>query len=496
MRSCAMLRCSVGGILVMLTLAAPAAKADLPTYSVVDLGVFNGLTTGINDYGQVAGWQATVGGTRPFVWTPTTRNGITGSLSFPAGLDGATSSDAWGINESGELVGRSNSRAVFWNPTTPNGGTYGPPVELTQPGAPALLLAGGVNSFGQIVGRSDGIPFAFLFTPTSPGSTTGSVFNLGTLPGAAISFATSINDYGQVAGTSGHPFVWTPDTPNGTTGHMVGVPAQSSQVQIAINATGSIAGSYTPGLSFVWTPDTPHASTGSFVDLGTLPNSQNTLALSLNQANEVVGYVVGRSDVRGFLWTPAAGMVDLNTLLDPGITSGWSVTNAFAINNLEQIGAVANFTQPGGKAVGHFVLLMPRVAADANGDGVVGFDDLVILARHYGVASGATWQDGDFNGDGSAGFDDLVILARNYGRSLAGIQPAGRDVAFGNDAQNFAEFSRAVPGPASISLSGVAALLILLRERRPQSYATSDDLVRSRHPSTLRWGAVDSGIEA
>ena len=468
MRSRESPRWSLWGTVAIFALGTPVTKADLPTYSVVDLGVFNGLTTGINDYGQVVGWQATVGNTRPFVWTPTTRNGIAGSLSFPAGLTGATSSDAWGINASGELVGRSNRRAVLWNPTTPNGGTYGPPVELTQPGAPALQLAAGVNSFGQIVGRSEATPFAFLFTPSSPGGSTGSVVNLGTLPGAAISFATSINDYGQVAGTSGHPFIWTPDTPNGTTGQIVGLPAQSSQVQIAINAGGSIAGYYTPGRSFVWTPDSPHGSTGSFVDLGTLPNSQNTLALSLNNANEVVGYV-GPSNVRGFLWTPAAGMVDLNTLLDPDITNGWSVTNALAINNLEQVGAVANFTPPGGKPVGHFVLLMPRVTADANGDGVVGFDDLVILARHYGVASGATWQDGDFNGDGAVGFDDLVILARNYGRSLAGTQLASRGVAFGKDVQNFAELGGALPGPASVSLSGVGALLLLLRQRRPKS---------------------------
>ena len=54
---------------------------------------------------------------------------------------------------------------------------------------------------------------------------------------------------------------------------------------------------------------------------------------------------------------------------------------------------------------------------DANLDGKVAFDDLLIVARDYGM-TGAGWTDGDFNGDGKVGFDDLVIVARNYARSI------------------------------------------------------------------------------
>jgi len=64
---------------------------------------------------------------------------------------------------------------------------------------------------------------------------------------------------------------------------------------------------------------------------------------------------------------------------------------------------------------------------DANYDGKVGFDDLVIVARNYGK-SNATWEQGDFDGDGKVDFSDLVIVARNYGRSdiiiaVAGLAP-------------------------------------------------------------------------
>lgn len=54
------------------------------------------------------------------------------------------------------------------------------------------------------------------------------------------------------------------------------------------------------------------------------------------------------------------------------------------------------------------------ILGDANGDGRVDFSDLVVLAQHYGVKTGATWADGDFNNDGAVGFSDLVTLAQGY----------------------------------------------------------------------------------
>ena len=65
----------------------------------------------------------------------------------------------------------------------------------------------------------------------------------------------------------------------------------------------------------------------------------------------------------------------------------------------------------------HTVLVKYALYGDANLDGKVGFDDLVLLARNYGK-NDANWDQGDFNYDGHVGFDDLVKLARNYGRSI------------------------------------------------------------------------------
>ena len=67
--------------------------------------------------------------------------------------------------------------------------------------------------------------------------------------------------------------------------------------------------------------------------------------------------------------------------------------------------------------IGAFEYGVP-LPGDADLDGRVDFNDVVVVARHYGM-KGATWSDGDFNGDGSVRFDDLVILARNYGRTVS-----------------------------------------------------------------------------
>jgi hypothetical protein len=63
------------------------------------------------------------------------------------------------------------------------------------------------------------------------------------------------------------------------------------------------------------------------------------------------------------------------------------------------------------------------LGGDANFDGAVGFDDLVVLAQNYN--SIGSWSEGDFNGDGKVDFFDLVILAQNYNKSLVKSAPAG-----------------------------------------------------------------------
>lgn len=101
------------------------------------------------------------------------------------------------------------------------------------------------------------------------------------------------------------------------------------------------------------------------------------------------------------------------------------------------------------------------VPGDANHDGAVGFDDLITVARNYGLASGATWEQGDFNGDGKVGFDDLLTVARNYGETLTAGQLAALSPEIRLDVE--AAFAQ-VPEPAT-ALAGLAIMGLLLRRR-------------------------------
>lgn len=66
------------------------------------------------------------------------------------------------------------------------------------------------------------------------------------------------------------------------------------------------------------------------------------------------------------------------------------------------------------------VLIRSTIPGDANLDGSVGFDDLLLLTQFYGQ-SNQTWAQGNLNYDatGNVDFDDLLIVSQNYGTSLA-----------------------------------------------------------------------------
>src|SRR3989442_1451639 len=88
----------------------------------------------------------------------------------------------------------------------------------------------GLSAGGQVAGASyttgDSPTHAFLWKPSTPNGTSGSMYDLGTL-GGTESNGISINTNGQVAGSSlkngdsaYRAFLWKPSTPNGTSGTM------------------------------------------------------------------------------------------------------------------------------------------------------------------------------------------------------------------------------------------------------------------------------------
>lgn len=59
----------------------------------------------------------------------------------------------------------------------------------------------------------------------------------------------------------------------------------------------------------------------------------------------------------------------------------------------------------------------PSNTASATTPVVLDFSYLVILARHYGGSG--SFASGDLDGEGTVGFDDLLLVARNYGRTVS-----------------------------------------------------------------------------
>ena len=176
----------------------------------------------------------------------------------------------------------------------------------------AQSWAHGINDFGQAVGKSNvpvgtGADQAFVWTPTTPNGSTGTMLSIGVLGTGRSSEAYAINNAGQIAGWSywtndpvyeneHRAFLWTPDTPNGSTGTMVnlGTLGGSWSVATSISQDGKVAGwSALPGGSphaFLWTPGgtAGPSSNPQMQDLGAL-NGYNTLALGVNSAGQVVG---------------------------------------------------------------------------------------------------------------------------------------------------------------------------------------------------------------
>jgi probable HAF family extracellular repeat protein len=208
---------------------------------MVDIGSLGGGSSaafGVNDSGQVVGWSEVITGQAPhaFVWTLSEGMTDLGTLGDPSWQSVATA-----INESGQIVGWSRSsklgdvHAFSW---TAGGGM----VDLGTLGG-TRSSAEAVSDSGQVVGSShlagDAEMRAFSWT------TTGMV-NLGVLTsGSTLSAAAGVNSSGQVVGYSylhpapePHAVSWT----SGGALIDLGTLGGTTSAAAAINESGLIAG--------------------------------------------------------------------------------------------------------------------------------------------------------------------------------------------------------------------------------------------------------------
>lgn len=286
------------------------------SYQVTDLDTLGSVYSealGINDSGQVVGRVL-----RDGYWNAFTYSDNTMTYLYPVP---GTLFNASGINDNGQIVGNGKGGA-FLGYDSINWSFI--PVIGNSPGN----IARGINDEGQVVGWRDerGVYSYHAFVYKN-----GSMHDLGTLGGNA-SDAFAINSSSQIVGWSEtstlnqHAFL-------SSGGSMLDLGTISGPNSTAndINETGQIV-----GWSDVDNGIHTHASlwqNGLILDLGTLGGNYS-YAMAINDGGDVVGNSNTEDGYHAFVYVNGS-IFDLNDLIDP--SSGWILRDATDINNSGQI---------------------------------------------------------------------------------------------------------------------------------------------------------------
>jgi hypothetical protein len=200
-----------------------------------------------------------------------------------AELFGTASTDPYGINNSGQIVGSNGLQGFVYS-----SGIF---QSLSVPGA-LSTNARAINDLGQVAG--------FYF---SGGNTSGFIYSGGTfttlnVPGATNTHLLGINNAGLIIGnfsTGGDstPFLYSAGT---FTTLPQDPSAKTSTDFVGINNNGQMVGFYDGTHPFLY-------SSGSFTNLPQPSNSISALPMGINDNGQIAGYYLTSTNIVGFIDT-------------------------------------------------------------------------------------------------------------------------------------------------------------------------------------------------
>ena len=264
---------------------------DGTTASYVFPGFTESYGAALNDEGVVTGYAYNGGDYEAYRYD--------GAVQFIGTLGGASSA-ARDINDAGDIVGGADTSGGQRHAFVYRGGTM---IDLHTLGGTSSE-ATRINEAGTVVGNYSPSPGTFRGF-VSDGTTT---TDLGSLGGGTTA-PYQLNESGVIVGTSGgQAFRYA----NGTM-TSIAPPGTSSSEAIAINESGSIAGSYLDGSG---------SRRGFFLDEGNytlIPGMGGTFATvtDINQARQVVGYASTPTSTRGYLFDDGE-LIDLSAQMPLG----------------------------------------------------------------------------------------------------------------------------------------------------------------------------------
>jgi len=326
-----------------------AVTANATTGSTVNLG-FN-VAASVNDRGQVAGSNGYYYGSlfipeSAVLWSPSIANGTSGiavGLPVQTSPQSGMGSDAYGVNNSGQVIGAQvycvsggepgpicQGISFLWTPSSPNGASG--TISSTNVSPPFVAI----NDFGQAISETQ------LYTPASANGNTLGVTVVHGLAGSVADTLTAINNLGAIVGVSDlclpnpqglvctHGFLWTPSTPNGTTGSAVEIPIPAGFAGLqatAVNASGQVVGTMWSGA-----PNTVRPflyQNGTVYDLGKVSNDlAGAVPAGINDSGQIVLNGAGGA----YLLTPHVGL-PAAVGVSPASGSGSNQTMVFTFSD-------------------------------------------------------------------------------------------------------------------------------------------------------------------